>query len=132
MGGLEAVHAIKTLRPERVDQPVILTLSEQIKYYTWRYSLGDIHDPPLHMLWPDGKFVFLTDVRYVTNQESDMIFCVLSLGIAALCNPVRVIRQIWPYITVIISFGIFVAWNGGVVLGRSSIVEIITILTMSR
>jgi alpha-1,2-glucosyltransferase len=56
MGGLEAVHAIKTLRPERIDQPVILTLFEQIKYYTWRYSLGDIHDPPLHMLWPDGKF----------------------------------------------------------------------------
>lgn len=59
MGGLEAVHAIKTLRPERVDQPVILTLFEQIKYYTWRYSVGDIHDPPLHMLWPDGKFAFL-------------------------------------------------------------------------
>ncbi|KAM0220150.1 hypothetical protein ACHAQI_000608 [Fusarium lateritium] len=103
MGGLEAVHAIKTLRPARVDQPVILTLFEQIKYYTWRHSLGDIHDPPLHMLWPD-----------------DMIFCVLSLGIAALCNPIRVIRQIWPYITVIVSFGIFVAWNGGVVLGDKS------------
>ncbi|CAJ0549423.1 Ff.00g030360.m01.CDS01 [Fusarium sp. VM40] len=103
MGGLEAVHAIKTLRPERIDQPVILTLFEQIKYYTWRYSLGDIHDPPLHMLWPD-----------------DMILCVLSLGIAALCNPIRVLRQIWPYITVIVSFGVFVAWNGGVVLGDKS------------
>ncbi|KAF4995818.1 hypothetical protein FGRMN_4880 [Fusarium graminum] len=86
MGGLEAVHAIKTLRPGRVDQPVILTLFEQIKYYAWRYSLGDIHDPPLHMLWPD----------------------------------VRVIRQIWPYVTVVVSFGAFVAWNGGVVLGDKS------------
>jgi alpha-1,2-glucosyltransferase len=55
MGGLEAVHAIKTLRPERIDQPVILTLSEQLKYYAWRYSLGEIHDPPLHAMWPDGK-----------------------------------------------------------------------------
>lgn len=55
MGGLEAVHAVKTLRPEQVDQPVILTLFRQIKYFAWRYSLGDVHDPPLHMMWPDGK-----------------------------------------------------------------------------
>ncbi|KAH7150424.1 DIE2/ALG10 family-domain-containing protein [Dactylonectria estremocensis] len=101
MGGVEAVHAVKTLRPERVDQPVMLTLAEQFRYYAWRYSLGDVHDPPLHMIWPD-----------------DMLFCVLSLGIAALCNPVRVVRQIWPYIAVIASFGSFVVWNGGVVLGE--------------
>ncbi|KAF5265109.1 hypothetical protein FOXYS1_4088 [Fusarium oxysporum] len=103
MGGLEAVHAVKTLRPEQVDQPVILTLFRQIKYFAWRYSLGDVHDPPLHMMWPD-----------------DMVFCVLSLGIAAICNPIHVIRQIWPYVAVLVSFGGFVAWNGGVVLGDKS------------
>ncbi|RGP74236.1 alpha-1,2 glucosyltransferase alg10 [Fusarium longipes] len=103
MGGLEAVHAIKTLRPKRVDQPVIVTLSEQLKYYAWRYSLGEIHDPPLHEMFPD-----------------DMIFCVLSLGIAALCNPIRVVRQIWPYFSTLVLFGIFVVWNGGVVLGDKS------------
>ncbi|KAF4339438.1 alpha-1 2 glucosyltransferase ALG10 [Fusarium beomiforme] len=103
MGGLEAVHAIKTLRPQQIDQPVILTLFEQIKYFAWRYTLGDIHDPPLHMMWPD-----------------DMVFCVLSLGIAAICNPLRVIRQIWPYVAVLVSFGGFVAWNSGVVLGDKS------------
>ncbi|KAF5680089.1 alpha-1,2 glucosyltransferase ALG10 [Fusarium circinatum] len=103
MGGLEAVHAVKTLRPKQVDQPVILTLFEQIKYFAWRYSLGDIHDPPLHMMWPD-----------------DMLFCVLSLGIAAICNPIRIIKQVWPYVAVLISFGGFVAWNGGVVLGDKS------------
>ncbi|CAG7561585.1 unnamed protein product [Fusarium equiseti] len=103
MGGLEAVHAIKTLRPEHVDRPVIFTLSGQLKHYAWRYSLGDIHDPPLHMMWPD-----------------DMIFCVLSLGIAALCNPLRVLRQIWPYISTLLMFVVFVAWNGGVVLGDKS------------
>lgn len=48
-----------------------------------------------------------------------MIFCVLSLGIAALCNPIRVIRQIWPYVAVLVAFGSFVFWNGGVVLGES-------------
>ncbi|KAF9773158.1 glucosyltransferase [Fusarium sp. DS 682] len=103
MGGLEAVHAVKTLRSEQIDQPVILTLFEQLKYFAWRYSLGDIHDPPLHMMWPD-----------------DMVFCVLSLGIAAICNPVRVMTQIWPYVAALVSFGGFVAWNGGVVLGDKS------------
>lgn len=57
MGGVEAVHAIKTLRPEPVDQPVMTTLTEQLKYFAWRYSLGDIHDPPLHMIWPDGEYL---------------------------------------------------------------------------
>jgi alpha-1,2-glucosyltransferase len=56
-----------------------------------------------------------------------MIFCVLSLGIAALCNPTRVVRQIWPYITVVVSFGAFVAWNGGVVLGMLPIIVILTV-----
>ncbi|RSM05485.1 Dol-P-Glc:Glc(2)Man(9)GlcNAc(2)-PP-Dol alpha-1,2-glucosyltransferase [Fusarium oligoseptatum] len=90
MGGLEVVHAIKTLRPERVDQPFMSSLAEQVKFYLWRYSVGDIHDPPLNLLWID-----------------EMIFCVLSLGIAALCNPIRVIRQIWPYVAVLVSFGAF-------------------------
>lgn len=55
MGAAEAVHAVKTLRPQRVDQPFMPTLFEQVKYYAWRYSIGDVHDPPLHMLWPDGE-----------------------------------------------------------------------------
>ncbi|KAM5347913.1 hypothetical protein ACJ41O_007737 [Fusarium nematophilum] len=103
MGGVEAVHAVKTLRPEWIVQPFMATLAEHLRYYAWRYSLGDIHDPPLHMLFPD-----------------DMLFCVLSLVIAAVCNPFRVVGQIWPYIAVLLSFGSFVAWNGGVVLGDKS------------
>lgn len=62
MGGLEAVHAIKTLRPERVDQPLMLTLGEQLKFFAWRYSVGDIHDPPLNMLWPDGTITHIISV----------------------------------------------------------------------
>lgn len=46
-----------------------------------------------------------------------MLFCVVSLGVAALCNPFRVFRNIWPYMAVVVSFGAFVLWNGGVVLG---------------
>ncbi|KAG5938589.1 hypothetical protein E4U60_001329 [Claviceps pazoutovae] len=103
MGGLEAVHAIKTLRPERVDRPFMPTLTAQLKFSYWRYSVGDVHDAPLGLAWPD-----------------DMLLTLISLGIAVLHNPVRVIRQIWPYISVLIAFVGFVAWNGGVVLGDKS------------
>ncbi|KAG6224291.1 hypothetical protein E4U34_000451 [Claviceps purpurea] len=103
MGGLEAVHAIKTLRPERVDRPFMPTLTAQLKFSYWRYSVGDVHDATLGLAWPD-----------------DMLLTLISLGIAALHNPIRVIRQIWPYISVLIAFVGFVAWNGGVVLGDKS------------
>lgn len=49
-----------------------------------------------------------------------MIFTGLSIGIAALCNPLRVIRQIWPYVFVLLAFAGFVQWNGSVVLGDKS------------
>lgn len=37
-----------------------------------------------------------------------------------MCNPVRVLRQIWPHLTVLGAFAAFVAWNGSVVLGGHS------------
>ncbi len=57
MGGLEAVHAVKTLRPQRVDQPEATTLFGRLKFYAVRYSLGDVHDLPLHKSYPDGAFM---------------------------------------------------------------------------
>lgn len=54
MGGLEAIHAVKSLRPKRVEQPKSTTLWAQVKFFTWRYSVGDIHDPPVNKSHPDG------------------------------------------------------------------------------
>lgn len=54
------------------------------------------------------------------NETLDMLFTAVSLIVAALCNPIRIIRQIWPYVTVLAAFAGFVAWNGGVVLGDKS------------
>lgn len=56
LGCLEGIHAVKTLRPERVDQPAMDALGEHVRFFAWRYSLGDIHDPPLHMTFPDGEY----------------------------------------------------------------------------
>lgn len=47
-----------------------------------------------------------------------MVFTVVSLGVAAIFNPLRVLRQIYPYITVLGLFAGFVYVNGGVVLGK--------------
>ncbi|OIW31846.1 hypothetical protein CONLIGDRAFT_242577 [Coniochaeta ligniaria NRRL 30616] len=103
MGGLEAVHVIRTLNPPATEKPGLTTLWSVTKFYARRYSLGDIHDPPLSVSSPD-----------------DWLFCVLSIAIAAICNPLKVLKQIWPYVSVVTIFTGFVAWNGGVVLGDKS------------
>ncbi|KAI0860040.1 DIE2/ALG10 family-domain-containing protein [Xylaria cubensis] len=104
MGGLEVVHAIKTLNPTPVETPRFQTVSDQFRFYAWRYSLGDIHDPSLSLA-----------------QPVDIILCVASIGIAAVCNLPLVLRKfIWPHGVVLASFVAFVVWNGGVVLGDKS------------
>ncbi|KAI0970154.1 DIE2/ALG10 family-domain-containing protein [Xylaria arbuscula] len=104
IGGLEVIHAIKALKPEPVETPTFKTASQQITFYAWRYSLGDIHDVSLSLA-----------------QPIDIILCVISIGIAAVCNlPTALRRFLWPHGVVLASFVAFVAWNGGVVLGDKS------------
>ncbi|KAK0704267.1 DIE2/ALG10 family-domain-containing protein [Apiosordaria backusii] len=85
MGGLEAVHVLRSVKPGA------------------QAFLNTLHDPPLSKSGPD-----------------DWFFCLLTIGVTALCNPVKVLRQIWPHITILGLFAGFVAWNGGVVLGDKS------------
>ncbi|KAK3491976.1 Dol-P-Glc:Glc(2)Man(9)GlcNAc(2)-PP-Dol alpha-1,2-glucosyltransferase [Neurospora crassa] len=108
MGGLEAAHVVKGLKPKPVfknDTPdfVLENIRDSFGFWLRRYAVGDVHDPPVDMAWPD-----------------DWALCLLSIGIAALCNPLRVLRQVWPHITIMGLFAGFVAWNGGVVLGDKS------------
>ncbi|KAH6634665.1 glycosyltransferase family 59 protein [Chaetomium sp. MPI-SDFR-AT-0129] len=65
--------------------------------------LGMLHDPSLNRSGPE-----------------DWLLCAVTLAVTAITNPLRVIRQIWPHITVLSLFAAFVAWNGGVVLGDKS------------
>ncbi|KAI0427190.1 DIE2/ALG10 family-domain-containing protein [Xylaria sp. FL1042] len=104
MGGLEVIRAVKTLNPEPVETPTFQTVFEQIKFYAWRYSLADVHDVSLSLA-----------------QPIDVILCVISIGIAAVCNLPTVLRRfLWPHGVVLVAFVAFVAWNGGVVLGDKS------------
>ncbi|KAK4155846.1 glycosyltransferase [Chaetomidium leptoderma] len=87
MGGLEAVHVLRTVMQRPGAQGY----------------LSKLHDPPLPQSSPE-----------------DWLLGVLTIAVTALCNPIRVLRQIWPHVTVIALFAGFVAWNGGVVLGDKS------------
>ncbi|KAI1815844.1 glycosyltransferase family 59 protein [Poronia punctata] len=104
MGGVEAVHVIKTLAPKPVKTPNFSTATQRVTFYTWRYSLGDIHDPPLSLA-----------------QPIDIVLCVASIAIAAIANlPKIFVKFIWPHGVILAAFGSFVVWNGGVVLGDKS------------
>ncbi|KAH8680823.1 DIE2/ALG10 family-domain-containing protein [Xylariales sp. PMI_506] len=103
MGGLEAIQAIRDIKLDTAEAPASTAVLDQIKFYAWRYSLGDIHDPSLNKAWPD-----------------DLVLCVLSIGIAAISNPLTILRRVYPHITTMTLFAVFVAWNGGVVLGDKS------------
>ncbi|SPN99914.1 related to alpha-1,2 glucosyltransferase, potassium channel regulator [Cephalotrichum gorgonifer] len=103
MGGLEAVHAIETIAAKLPKHRA----SGPAKSVLWRHcfssSLGDIHDPPFSQAWPD-----------------DLLFTVVSVGVAVVSNPLRILKQVWPHIATMAAFAGFVAWNGGVVLGDKS------------
>ncbi|RDA95108.1 hypothetical protein CP533_2180 [Ophiocordyceps camponoti-saundersi (nom. inval.)] len=103
MGGLEVVHAIKTLTSCSTTPPVLSSKLQRLQQTIREYSIGHIHDPPLYEAW-----------------THDILLMVLSFGVAALCNPFRVVRQIWPYMTILGAFTAFVVWNGSVVLGDKS------------
>jgi hypothetical protein len=73
-----------------------------------------------------GKDLTSTDLpNFFTWQFSDIratyldvVWLAVSVIIAAVCNLPRVLRQVWPHIFLLGLFGGFVAWNGGVVLGK--------------
>ncbi|KAK3903732.1 glycosyltransferase [Staphylotrichum tortipilum] len=65
--------------------------------------LAKVHDPTLNQSGPE-----------------DWLFCALTVAFAALTNPLKILRQIWPHLTTLALFAGFVAWNGGVVLGDKS------------
>lgn len=64
MGGLEAVHAVKTVTSNLPKYRI----SDSPKTAVWRYffnaSLGDVHDPPVSEVWPDGKIFPQASARY--------------------------------------------------------------------
>lgn len=53
----------------------------------------------------------------IQAYNSDFALCALSIAIAIMFHPLLILRKLWPYLSILASFGYFVYWNGGVVLG---------------
>ncbi|CAK7265441.1 glucosyltransferase [Sporothrix epigloea] len=111
LGGLEIVQAAKAVRQQPLHRAALVTaqkatfdsLPDMARLYLWRYSCGDVHDPPLATSWPD-----------------DWLLSLLSVAVAAVSNPIVVLQRTWPFVAVLLGFVQFVVWNGGVVLGDKS------------
>lgn len=99
MGGLEAAHVVRTVGPGS------------------QHPLTKLYDPPLTRPTPEGKGSL--PCVTVPADKLDWLFCLLTLATTAVLNPVKVLRQVWPHISILALFAGFVAWNGGVVLGTS-------------
>jgi Flp pilus assembly protein protease CpaA len=56
---------------------------------------------------------------FIISNWLDFILCAISIAVAVLYHPITILSRLWPYISLLITFGAFVLWNGGVVLGMS-------------
>ncbi|KAH8656226.1 DIE2/ALG10 family-domain-containing protein [Tricladium varicosporioides] len=103
IGGLEAVRTIKAnARLLPVPSPIYakpLNL-EGITSVFKQFSRGQIHDIPLK-----------------DAGVHDFILCAISIAVAVINWPILILTSLAPYIALLLSFGAFVFWNGGVVLG---------------
>lgn len=57
MGGLKAVEAAKDVPAIKPQSPNEGDLLANIRYFAWRSSLGEIHDPVLNQASLDGEFL---------------------------------------------------------------------------
>lgn len=62
LGGLEAVHAVRSMRPPATS-PGQFDRQTMVKFYIWRYSKGEVHDPPLDKAGFEGKLPRIYDPR---------------------------------------------------------------------
>ncbi|KAL3417071.1 alpha- glucosyltransferase alg10 [Phlyctema vagabunda] len=102
MGGLEAVRTVKSTAA-KIFVPRIPRNKQEILQAVEDYKAGNIHD---------------VELKHADLQ--DFILCALSIVVSTVCHPILVITRLWPYIALLGSFGAFVFWNGGVVLGDKS------------
>lgn len=58
MGGLEAVHAVKSVASNLPKHQITDSAKTAVWQYYFNSSLGDVHDPPFSKVWPDGKRTF--------------------------------------------------------------------------
>lgn len=121
LGGLElvrAVHGLSRFPTPQSDWEPDVTLVE-ICQKSWYQSR--VYDPLVAeaslggQSWTPSYHSFSIILAYI---KTDYFKTGLSLAIGVIRNIKGVSLALIPYVTIIAVFGIFVAWNGGVVLGE--------------
>lgn len=63
--------------------------------------------------------MYVYDLRVYINVFLDFFKTTVSLVITVLTNLPRVVLSVIPHLIILAAFGVFVWWNGSVVLGKS-------------
>jgi alpha-1,2-glucosyltransferase len=128
MGGLEVVRVLQDIPPSPQKALSESKTWKDVAISTFnRYAEGDIHDVSLKDAEVSGTFS--RPLSVVTADCLDFILCAVSIAIAALYHPIVLLSKLWPYISLLVSFGAFVLWNGGVVLGMPPIATSLSLIT---
>lgn len=116
MGGLEAVRTLQAIPTSPHKESSEPKTWKELTVTTFnRYSRGEIHDISLKDAEAFGTIP--PPSNFTRANELDFVLCAISIATAILCRPIVVLSKVWPYVSLLISFGAFVFWNGGVVLG---------------
>ncbi|OJD16841.1 hypothetical protein AJ78_03031 [Emergomyces pasteurianus Ep9510] len=94
LGGLRVVETLHRVTSDCQSTDIV-----RIVRGSW--ELNQLYDPPVS----EASF-------------EDYLKTLVSLGISTLAHIIPIIGALFPYILILGSFGLFVLWNGGVVLGH--------------
>jgi alpha-1,2-glucosyltransferase len=116
MGGLEAVRSLQEIPPPPHKESSEPKTWKEVAVFAFNlYARGNIHDISLKDAEVHGMFRHA--LNFVGANWLDYALCAVSIAVAIICRPVLILSKLWPYFSLLVSFGAFVLWNGGVVLG---------------
>lgn len=116
MGALDLMGSLAKGRPalEYTTMPSFANIING----SWEHSC--MYDSPVNEATFAGWYHLDLGASTADLNVVDYIKSAVSVVIASLSAPKVVMRIMWPYFSLLATFGSFVLWNGGVVLGMLS------------
>lgn len=114
MGGLDLTTSLH-MPGGYVEHPTEPTIGE-VAGKSWQN--GHLYDRYASEAYAAGLSLIISESTLLIVNNIDYFESVLSTILVAASNPQKVVLILWPYLSLLAAFGAFVAWNGGVVLGK--------------
>ncbi|KAI5283271.1 glucosyltransferase [Ascosphaera aggregata] len=113
IGGLKALRTVKSSSLE-------CRSSDLSRIWQASWELGQLYDPPAENASVAGTFILtMQHLRGRRLTKTDYFKFGLSVVVNGLLNIWPIIKATTPHLVVLAAFGVFVLWNGSIVLGRS-------------